>query len=531
MHKAAQDTGTIARSAGTVGAAVLCSRVLGLVREQVFAYLFGAGFAFDAFVVAFRIPNLLRDLFAEGALSAAFVAVFSDYDENQGEEKTWQLANTVIAFFCMVLSGLVLLGIFFADDLVRFMVEKEFQQMPGKVALTAKLTRIMFPFLLVVSLSSVVMGTLNTKGRFFVPALAASFFNVGSLVGGITMAVVMPWFGQPAIVGMAIGTMLGGLLQLGGQLPTLFATGFRFRWHFDWHDPGLRRILRLMVPAVIGLAPLQVNVLVNTYFASSLGQGAISWLNYAFRLFFFPVGIFGVALSTATMPVIARYAAQRDLERLRETVVSSLIMAFCLTIPASVGLIMLSEPIIRLVYQYGRFDAFTTMRTAEALRCYSLGLFAYAAVKIVVPVFYALNDTKFPVMGSFLTMILNVVIILLTVGTLQHRALALSISLAMTCNFLFLGAALYRKVEGYPLAYVAKGLAKVVAASLIMAGWLYGLHHLLAGVSSATRWVEAGSLLFMMATSVALYGAALYLLRVRELTILVDKLRGRFLPA
>jgi putative peptidoglycan lipid II flippase len=527
MNKAAQDTGTIARSAGTVGIAVMCSRVLGLVREQAFAFLFGAGFAFDAFVVAFRIPNLLRDLFAEGALSAAFVAVFSDYDENRGTEKTWQLANTVLAFFCVVLSALVLLGIFFADEIVRFLVEADFEQVPGKVELTSKLTVIMFPFLLVVSLSSVVMGILNTKGRFFIPALAASFFNVGSLIGGIGMALIMPWFGQPAIVGMAIGTMIGGLLQLAGQLPTLLRTGFRFRWHFDLRDPGLRRILRLMVPAVIGLAPLQVNVLVNTYFASSLAEGTISWLNYAFRLFFFPVGIFGVALSTATMPVISRYAAQRDMTRLRETVVSSLIMAFCLTIPASVGLIMLAEPIVRLVYQYGRFDAFTTMRTAEVLSCYALGLFAYAAVKIMVPVFYALNDTKFPVVGSFVTMILNVVIILLTVGTLHHRALALSISFAVTCNFLFLSAALYRKLEGYPLAYVAKGLAKVAAASLIMGIWLYGARHLLAGVLPATRWVEATGLLVVMATSAGLYGAALYFLRVRELTVLIDKFRRR----
>jgi len=531
MSKAAQDTGTIARSAGTVGIAVMCSRVLGLVREQVFAYLFGAGFAFDAFVVAFRIPNLLRDLFAEGALSAAFVAVFSDYDENQGAERTWQLANTAVAFFCVVISALVLLGIFFADEIVRFMVEADFEQIPGKVALTAKLTTIMFPFLLVVSLSSVVMGILNTKGRFFIPALAASFFNVGSLVGGISMAMIMPWFGQPAIVGMAIGTMIGGLLQLGGQLPTLFKTGFRFRWHFDLKDPGLRRILRLMVPAVIGLAPLQVNVLVNTYFASSLAEGTISWLNYAFRLFFFPVGLFGVALSTATMPVISRYAAQREMGKVRETLVSSLIMAFCLTIPASVGLIMLSEPIVRLVYQYGRFDPFTTLRTAEVLSCYSVGLFAYAAVKIIVPVFYALNDTRFPVIGSFLTMLLNVVIIFLTVGTLQHKALALSISLAMTCDFLFLSAALYRKVEGYPLGYVVKGLAKVVAASLVMAGWLYGLRLGLAWILPHGRLAEAAGLVVVMVTSAGLYGVMLYLFRVRELTVLVDKFRGRFLKA
>ena len=528
MRKAAEDTGRIARSAGTVGIAVMCSRVLGLVREQAFAFLFGAGFAFDAFVVAFRIPNLLRDLFGEGALSAAFVAVFSDYDANQGEKRTWQLANTVLAFFAVVLSFVTLLGIVFADQIVRFLVEADFEQVPGKVALTSKLTVIMFPFLVFISLSSVVMGILNTKGRFFIPALASSFFNVGSLVGGISLALLMPSFGQPAIVGMAIGTLIGGLLQLGGQLPTLLSTGFRLRWRFDLHEPGLRRILRLMVPAVIGLAPLQINVLINTYFASSLAEGSLSWLNYAFRLFFFPVGVFGVALATATMPVISRYAAQRDMGRLRETLVSSLTMAFCLTVPATVGLVMLAEPIVRLVYQYGRFDAFSTARTAEVLVCYSLGLFAYAAVKILVPVFYALNDTKFPVIGSFLTMICNVTVIFLTIGRLQHQALALSISAAMAVNFLFLCTVLYRRLEGYSLRYLVVSVIKVTAAALVMSGWLYGLRLLTAGLLPAAVWADIISLLAAIGTSALVYGWLLYGLRVRELTTLVDKLRSRF---
>lgn len=528
MKNPAKDTGTIARSAGTVSIAVMCSRFLGLAREQAFAFLFGAGFAFDAFVVAFRIPNLLRDLFGEGALSAAFVAVFSDYDERQGEKKTWQLASNVLVFFGVLLSLITLIGIMFADEIVHLLVEADFEGVPGKVGLTRKLTIIMFPFLVFISLSSVVMGMLNTKGRFFIPALASSFFNAGSLVGGVCLALAMPYFGQPAIVGMAIGTLIGGMLQLGGQLPTLLRTGFRFRWRLDLADPGLRRILRLMVPAIIGLAPLQINVLVNTYFASSLAEGSLSWLNYAFRLFWFPVGVFGVALSTATMPLISRYAAQRDMGRLRETFASSLAMAFCLTIPASVGLIMLAEPITRMIFQYGRFDSYTTVKTAEALIYYSAGLFAYAAVKIMVPVFYALNDTKFPVMGSFLTMLVNVAIILLTVGQLQHKALALSISGAMTINFLFLSVVLYRKMGGYPLRHLMGGLGRVVLATMVMGGWLYWVQRIASGLLPGTVWGGILGVGMAIATSAVLYGAVLYLLGMRELTVLVDKVRQRF---
>ncbi len=531
MKKPADDTGKIARSAGTVGAAVMCSRVLGLVREQAFAILFGAGFAYDAFVVAFRIPNLLRDLFGEGALSAAFVAVFSDYDVNKGEKATWELANNVLTFFGIALSVIVLLGIFFSGPLVRLLVEADFELVPGKVALTRKLTVIMFPFLLFVSLSSVVMGMLNTKGRFFVPAMSSSFFNLGSIIGGVGLAFIMPRFGQPAIAGMAVGTLIGGVLQLAGQLPALKGTGFTFRPLLHLREPGLRRLLRLMVPAIIGLAPLQINVLVNTYFASSLEQGSLSWLSYAFRLFFLPVGLFGVALSVATMPVISRYAALRNMVKLKETYASSLTMVFCLTIPASIGLVLLAEPIIRMIFQYGSFDPYTTQKTSEALRYYALGLFAYAAMKIMVPVFYALDDTRYPVIGSFITMVCNVLIITFTIGSLHHKALALSISGALIVNFLFLSLALYRKMAGYSLAYIGRGLAKVLLASSGMAVWLLVLLGLFGDMMRHGVVANILGVLAAIASGALLYGGLLYVLRLEELTLLTERVMARFFPS
>ena len=273
MKTSSQDSGKIARSAGTVGIAVMSSRILGLVREQVFAGMFGAGTAYDAFVVAFRIPNLLRDLFAEGALSAAFVTVFSDYDTNRTEHQTWQLASNVLVFFTIALSIITILGIVMAGPIVSLFAPN-FAEIPGKVYLTTKLTMIMMPFLVFISLAAVIMGILNTKGRFFVPAMASTFFNLGSIIGGVGLAYLLPRFGQPPIVGMAIGTLVGGILQLGMQLPALFKTGFTFRFHLNLADPGLKRILRLMIPATIGLSATQINLFINTNFASSCAEGS-----------------------------------------------------------------------------------------------------------------------------------------------------------------------------------------------------------------------------------------------------------------
>jgi putative peptidoglycan lipid II flippase len=526
MQQPAADTGRIARSASKVSLAVMCSRVLGLIREQAFAVLFGAGFAFDAFVVAFRIPNLLRDLFGEGALSAAFVTVFSDYDETKGIEATWKLAGNLFVFITILLSIITLLGIIFADKIVLLLVDADFEKIPDKVALTHLLTMIMFPFLIFISLSSVVMGILNTKGRFFIPALASSFFNLGSIIGGVSLAFLLGQNGQPSIVGMAIGTLIGGMLQLVGQLPSLARTDFRFKPHLNLQDPGLHRILKLMTPAVFGLAALQINIFINTYFASSLQEGSLSWLNYAFRFFQFPVGVFGVAISVAAMPLLSRQAATRDFKRLKETFTSSLTLAFSLTIPATVGLILLSDPIIRIIFEHGNFTAIDTVKTAEALRFYALGLFAYASVKVMVPVFYALNDTRYPVAGSFLAVGANITLILLTITSLQHKAMALSISGAMTVNFLFLGLVLYWKLDGYSLSYLITGVGKVLAAALLMGIYLYGLNTFISDWMQQGFFKELAGVIFYVLSGAIIYGISLYLLKLKELKMLVDKVRG-----
>ena len=527
MEKEARQSGKIAKSAGTVSIAVMCSRVLGLIREQIFAGMFGAGFAYDAFVVAFRIPNLLRDLFAEGALSAAFITVFTDYDTNRSKEDTWRLASNVLVFFGILLSILTILGTFFAGPIVNLLAP-DFSQVAGKHELTTLLTRIMLPFLIVISLSAVVMGILNSKGKFFVPAMASTFFNLGSIVGGVSLALLLPRFGQPAIMGMAIGTLLGGVLQLVIQIPTLKGCGFRFTPRLRLKDPGLKRIITLMIPAVIGLSPTQINIFINTNFASSCAEGSVSWLNYAFRLVQLPIGVFGVALSIAAMPVLAKHAAEKDINGMKETMVSSLTMVFSLTIPASLGLILLAEPIIHIIFERGAFTAFDTLATANTLSLYAIGLFAYSSNKILVPVFYALEDTKYPLIGAFLAVAFNIVIILFTIDSLQHLAIALSTSCSMVLNFAFLSTVLYIKTGGYSVGYLARGMVKVFAAGSVMSGFLFWSRDFFALQLSGNLVLACMVLLLIIGIAASLYGFLLQLLGLKELTSVTAKIYGRF---
>lgn len=526
-EQTSKSTATIAKSAGAVSGAVMCSRVLGLIREQVFAGLFGAGTAYDAFVVAFRIPNLLRDLFGEGALSAAFVTVFTEYNTQKGKEQTWRLASNVLVFLAIVLSIITLAGIYFAQPIVNF-YSKGYDEIEGKIALTAMLTRIMFPFLIVIAISAVVMGILNTKRIFFIPALSSSFFNLGSIIGGTSLAFIFPRFGLPAIAGMAWGTLIGGSLQLLMQLPTLKNTGFQFSPHLNLRDPGLKKILLLMLPATIGLSATQLNIFVNTSFASYCPEGTMSWLNYAFRMVQLPIGVFGVAFSIAAMPVLAQYAAQKEMGELRNTFVSSLTMVFSLTIPATAGLIILANPIIRLIFEHGAFTSLATLRTAEALVYYSFGLFAYSAIKIMVPVFYALGSTRYPVIGSFLAVGANILIITLTIDAFQHKAIAFSTSCAMGINFLFLGSVLYKKLSGFSLKYLATGILKILIATGIMSAVLLPTKNLLSAWLAGPLPMQCIGLLILITSGSLFYSISLQTMKLPELEVITQKISQRF---
>ena len=395
----------ILRSASLVSGALLLSRVSGLVRETVMAHLFGAGRIYDAFSLGFRIPNLIRDLFAEGALSSAFVPVFSEYLSTKGRKEAAQLANLVGTAVILIVGALCILGIIFSPALVGLLAPGWEAADPGKFALAISLTRTMFPFLLLVALAAQAMGVLNACNRFGVPALASTLFNIGSVVFGVLLALWLgPRFGIPAIQGMAYGVVLGGALQLLWQIPAMRSLGFRFRPGLDWSHPGLQRIIRMMVPAIIGSAAVQVNVAVNTNFASTIVDpvrglnGPVSWLQFAFRFMQLPLGLFGVAIASATLPAISRSVVTGKIDEFRRTLSNSIGTVLLLTVPSSVGLIILGRAMIGTIYEGRKFEAYDTQQTAVALSCYAIGLAGYAAIKVLAPAFYALGSARVPML-------------------------------------------------------------------------------------------------------------------------------------
>jgi len=506
------------RAAGIVAAAVMLSRILGLARELIFAALFGAGRGMDAFLTAFRAPNLLRDLFAEGALSTAFVTVFSQRIATGGGEAAWSLASKMATLTTVFMSLVSLLGVLLAPFLIHILA-------PGfpadKAGLTIQLTRIMYPFILLVSLAALVMGMLNAVNRFTAPALASSFFNIGSIAGGVLFGWWLdPHFGERSLVGLSLGTLLGGMLQLGVQLPDLRRAGFRLVMDFHWRDRGVRQVLVLMVPAVIAASAVQVNVMINSIFASYLGDGPVSWLSYAFRLMQLPLGVFGVAVATVTLPVVSRASALGDMQGFRSTLSKAMRLAVFLTLPSAVGLVVLARPIIALIYQRGKFGDADSLHTAEALQFYAIGLVGYSCIKVLSPAFYAINHKWIPMTISFLAIGLNLLLNWLFIFRLGmgHRGLALSTAVSATVNFLLLYAFMGRLAG--PLETVSMGstFARCLVASLPIAllGW------------AALPWLGAvaqGGLLVRMLSLAGVIGGAVFLFLLASWFLKIEGLK------
>jgi len=477
MEPAATEQHNIVRSAGVVSLAVLGSRITGLLREIAMARLFGAGMAYDAFLLAFRIPNLTRDLFAEGALSSAFVPTFTEYLSRRGKAAAVELANLVATALVLVVGSLCLVGIVASPLLVWLLAPGWAQAEPAKFALAVKMTRVMFPFLLLVALAAEAMGILNACNQFGLPASASTFFNLGSLGFGLLIGYGLgPRIGLLPIEGMAYGVLLGGALQLGGQLPSLLRRGFRFRPGIQWSHPGLRRIIRLMAPAILGSAAVQINVMVNTNFASLIvdplrgPNGPVSWLSYAFRFMQLPLGLFGVAIASATLPSVSRSAASGNLEQYRTTLAGSLGVVFLLTVPSSVGLCVLGAPMIGAIYEGGQFAPYDTMQTARALSAYAVGLAGYAAVKVLTPGFYALGDARTPMIVSLASILVNYLAALTLTrwAKLGHTGLALATSTVMLFSVVALFSKMRSRVGGLHGRRLAVSLVKIALASAVM---------------------------------------------------------------
>jgi putative peptidoglycan lipid II flippase len=516
------------KAAGVIGLAVMCSRVLGLARELICAALFGGGAAMDAFTVAFRIPNLLRDLFAEGALSTAFVTTFSKTIARQGDQAAWRLADKVATLTVLVLGALCVLGMVFSHQLVAVLA-------PGfdlvKANRTALLTQIMFPFILLVSLAALVMGVLNAKSIFGRPAMASSFFNLGSIVGGVALGYLYdPAFGPRALIGLAIGTLIGGALQLTVQLPPLKGLGYRFHPDLSWRDPGVVAILALMGPAVIAASTTQINVLINSMFASTLGDGAIFWLAIAFRLMQLPLGLFGVALGTVTLPLLSRLVVAGEMGAFRSELARALRLMFLLTIPSTIGLMVLAEPIISVIYQHGRFDAYAAAQAGGALRFYAIGLAGYAALKVLVNAFYALDRRKTPMVVSFLAVGLNLLFNWIFTFRLGwgHRGLAFSTGCVATCNFLFLYVLMRGHLGGLESRRMLVMLVKVgVAGAALAAVCAASNRWLLADWATQALWSKGLALTATVLAAGGAFVACAAALRVEELTGLLAAVARR----
>lgn len=510
-----------------VSAAVMLSRVLGLGREMLFAGLFGGSRWMDCFYLAFKVPNLLRDLFAEGALSQAFVTTFSKKVKSDGVEDAWVLANRMMTLAAIFMSVVALGGIAVApwivDLLTAFSRSGETARVydASEISLTVEMVRVMYPFIALVSISALVMGMLNARDVFGMPALASCFFNIGSMIGGVSIGYWMdPEWGPRSLVGFSWGVLIGGLAQLVCQFPALRAVGYRFVADFNWNDSGVKKILQLMVPAVIAASVTQVNVLVNAMFAYGVGEGAVSWLSYAFRLMQLPIGVFGVAVATVTLPALSRAAMHGVGKDFAPTLLKGLKLVMFLVFPATVGLVVLAQPIVSLLYERGEFDAVDRLATAGALQAYGCGLLFYAGLKVLQPAFYAIDKRWLPMIASLIGLVVNLVCNYTFVFVLKwgHESLALTTSIVASLNFFFLYAAMMRYAgdigsKGLLVAFVKIGFSTAAMAAVCY----YGNQMLLSDLGEMLLWKKALSVFGLIGVAGLVYLIATLIFRVEEI--------------
>jgi putative peptidoglycan lipid II flippase len=465
------------KSAGIVSASIATSRVTGLVRESILSWLFGAGAVYDAYVLGFRIPSLARELFAEGALSSAFVPTFTRYLATKTHEETRELSNLTATLLVVITGAFCILGMLLSPFIVDLFAPG-YRAVPGKSELAASLVRTMFPFLTLLALAAQAQGMLYASHRFGLPAVSPAIFNITSILSGLALGSWFgPRFGISPVRGMALGVVVGGVAQLAFLLPGVWRAGFAWRPQWNLRHEGLLHILGLMGPALIGNASGQINILVNTNFAAGLldasghvMNGPVSWLAYAYRFFGLPLGLFGISIASAALPRISRSAAHRNFPEFRQTFSRSILMILLLTIPASVGLIVLGESMIGIVYQHGKFLAFDTHQTALALSCYAVGLAGYSTLKLTAPAFYALGDSKTPMLVSLASVAVNgfAAFTMVRIAGFGLAGLALTTSVVSTFSALTLLLLLRAKIGGLGGREMLSGAAKITLSAAVM---------------------------------------------------------------
>ena len=506
-----QDIRSITGAAGIIGAATLTSRILGFIRDIVLAQLFGASASADAFYVAYRIPNLLRELFAEGSMSSAFIPVFTEYHTLRSKKEAWELASAAFTTLLTIVTGVTILGILAAPGIV-WVLAPGFHEEAAQLATTTLLTQVMFPYLLFISLAALAMGVLNSLRAFAFPALAPVFFNVCVIFFALGIS---PWFQEP-IIGVAVGVAVGGLVQFLVQLPAIRKHGMLFTWRFQPGHPGVRRMGQLIVPTLVGMSVTQVNITVNTILASYYSGGP-TYLFYGMRLVQFPLGIFGVALATAILPTLSAQAARGAREDLRVTINYGIRMILFIILPAMTGLMFLREPIVHLFFEHGAFSAQDTAATAGALLAFAVGLWAFAAYRILAAAFYSLQDTKTPAIAAVVGMAANLAFALLLMKPLEYRGLALAAALAAMINSGVLLTILTRRLGGLNGITLGKSIARTAVALVpvvIASYWVSGL----AVWGREAQWIAKSVMLFVgIGLSATGYFGVHALLRSEEL--------------
>ena len=475
----AQENQKVTRAVGIVSIAVMVSRILGLARETAIGYYFPAKTGADPFYLAFRIPNFLRDMFGEGILSKAFITTFLATEAEDGEEAAWSLTNRIFNLTFLVLMGITALGIIFAPVLVDVLARDNFDRpldtiahfgFDSKIELAIYLTQLMFPYLLFVSYAAIAMGLLNSKGRFGIPACASTFFNVSSLAVGIGGYYLCPLVDIHPVTGMAMGVIVGGIAQFLIQVPSMYEVGYRYRPLLSLRDPRVLQVVQLIGPAVLGVAAVQVNLLTNTFFITS-DSGWLTWISRAYRIMHLPIGIFGVAISTVALPQLARFVAAGETENFRNALSHALRLMLTLTIPAGIGLMILSEPICRLLYEWGATLEEDTIGTAGILFVYAFGLCGFSTLKIVTDGFYAHKDIRAPVIISICAVVLNICLNYLFIYRelwLEPQAVVFSTVLTVTLNCVVLLLLLRRKIGWLGLRSLGTLTFKILIASVVM---------------------------------------------------------------
>lgn len=498
------------RALATVSGMTLLSRILGFVRDFVIARAFGAGIATDAFFVAFRLPNLLRRMFAEGAFSQAFVPILAEYKNKQGADATRVLVDRVSTLLGLIVAFVAILGVIGAPLIIQVSAPG-FSESPEKFALTVELTRITFPYILFMALVALAGGVLNTWSRFAIPAFTPVLLNL-SFIGMALFAA--PYF-DPPVLALAWAVFLGGILQLVLQARPLARIGMLPRFDLDPGDPGVRRILKLMAPALLGVSVSQLSLLINTIFASFLESGSVSWLYYADRLMEFPSGLLGVALGTILLPSLAKLHADKRSEAFSSLLDWGLRLTLMLTLPAALALAILSVPLVATLFHYGAFEISDVLHTRDALVAYSVGLTGLILVKVLAPGFYARQDIRTPVKIALITLTATQAMNLAFIVPFRHAGLALAIGLASCLNAGLLYLGLRRRGIYQPQPGWAKFWLKLLAALVVMGSVLW----LTAGPDQA--WLSrSGSerivnLTMVISAGIASYFATLFALGFR----------------